>query len=178
MSKEEKKWPGPPGGVSTTDGKGGHQQVVAAPSGKGRRRLPGQDILQNVGELKVVRDDGGLTPAGTKATKRDVRVGNMPKTRRSRRHHTSFHSIDGEEYVFRTHDQKGNRLDYVATQVLYMSLREISLGGSALPVLAAFNVNFNDETGKQFLPVPPELLNRVDDPIEDQPELALGQADL
>jgi hypothetical protein len=104
----------------------------------------------------------------------------MPKTRRSRRHHTNFSSIDGQEYAFRTHDTKGKQLAYLPTQVLYMCLRELSLGGSALPILRAFNVNFNDEDGKQFLPVPVDLINQLgedDDYDNEQPSLSLGQAE-
>jgi hypothetical protein len=164
MSEEKASWPShlPPSGVSTTDGEGGHAPVAAKPNaarGAGRRRQAGDDILQNVEALRQVGGTDGMNPAGVRGVKKDIRVGKMPKTRRSRRHHTSFQSIDGQEYTFRTHDTKGQQLKYLPTQVLYMCLRELSLGGSALPILTAFNVNFDDEDGRKFLPVPAELLN-------------------
>jgi len=178
--KTEKPWPGPPGGVSTTDGEGGHIPIAdpaAKPRGAGRRRQAGEDVLENVEQFRKAGTNDGFTPAGVKGVKKDVRIGTMPATRRSRRHHTSFRSIDGQDYTFRTHDTKGKQLNYLPTQVLYMSLRELSLGGSALPILHAFNVNFNDEDGKQFLPVSEEILNRGVDDHEDQPEFALGIPD-
>lgn len=184
MSGEKKKWPGPPPGVSTTDGEGGHVPVNSpaakppARAGGGRRRQVGEDILKNVEQLRREGQDTGFTPEGVQGVRRDVRIGKMPKTRRSRRNHTSFMSVDGREYTFRTHDTKGNELPHFRTQLLYICIRELSLGGSALPVLNAFNFHFKDEDGQQFLPVPEELLlalegdDSVSDP--DQSEYALG----
>jgi hypothetical protein len=183
MSDEKRPWPGPPAGVSTTDGAGGHAPIndpSARPRGAGRRRQAGDDILQNVEQLRRVGGSEGMNPAGTKGVQKDIRIGNMPKTRRSRRHHVSFQSIDGQSYTFRTHDTKGTQLQYLPTQVLYMCLRELSLGGSALPILRAFNVNFNDEDGQQFLPVSEEALSQTDDYNGDDYEgqsLSLGQAE-
>ena len=116
---------------------------------------------------------------GVRGVKKDIRIGNMPKTRRSRRHHTSFQSIDGNEYTFRTHDTKGVQFTYLPTQVLYMCIREVSLGGSALPILKAFAVNFNDEDGKPFLPVSEDTFNQLDpdDDYEEPVSLTLGQAE-
>ena len=178
----EKSWPGPPAGVSTTDGSGSHSPIsspAAKPRGNGRRRTAGDDILQNVEQLRQVATSDGMNPVGVRGVKKDIRIGNMPKTRRSRRHHTSFQSIDGNEYTFRTHDTKGVQFKYLPTQVLYMCLREVSLGGSALPILNAFAVNFDDEDGKPFLPVTEGTFSQLD-PDEDYEEpvsLTLGQAE-
>ena len=169
-------WPGPPAGVSTTDGAGSHDPVL--PPGVSHRRQVGEDVLRDMDSMRKIDSSGGMNPAGAQAVKRDIREGPMPATRRSRRHHASFISVDGKEYTFRTHDTKGNQLGYLYTQVLYICLREIALGGSVNHILLAFNVNFPDETGKPFLPIPPASFAAAAEDYE-QPEadaitLALG----
>jgi len=170
----DKPWPGPPAGVSNiTEGglhsAGGGRVPVDAPAAKpgapaARRRQPGDDILANVEQLRKVENDQGMNPAGVRGVRRDIREGKMPRMRRSRVNHTTF----------RTHDTKGKQLGYLPTQVLYICLRELSLGGSALPILRAFNVNFSDEDGKPFLPVPEALMRQMT--YEDEEPTSLVEA--
>ena len=104
----------PPAGVSTTDGAGSHRSIPSDQRGtslpqqhreraprNGRKLKHGDDALQNIEDFKVVQTSTA-NPAGTGSVSRDVREGKMPKTQRPRRSMTSFDSIDGETYVFRT----------------------------------------------------------------------------
>lgn len=183
----EKPWPGPPAGVSTTDGAGGHKSVAPPPPQRARRPGPGEDVLQNVHELRQVGESTGMNPVGVQAVSRDVRIGKMPKTRRSRRHTVTFQSVDGEEYVFRTHDTKGNELPTNRLFLLFAAVREMILGGNPKNVFDAWNVKLLDVEGKQFYPLPQEVLERMmaeevlRDELhpedDDQSEFSLGQAE-
>ncbi len=161
MSREQKSWPGPPAGVSTTDGRGGHQSIsVEAPKrkkGSGRRPEAGEDPIANLDAYRRV--EGAANPAGTGNVQRDVRIGRMPKTKRPRRNMASFHSIDGETYTFRTHQPNGKPIERRNELALFLAMREVSLGGTAFPVFEAFKLKIADADGKPFFPVPPELLN-------------------
>jgi len=178
----------PPPGVSEITEGGGHRPVVSSPSRQTRRRGPGEDVLKNVHELKTVDNTAGLTPDGVQAVQRDVRIGKMPKTRRSRRNTVTFRSVDGEEYTFRTHDQKGKELETNRLFLLFAAIRETILGGNPQNVFDSWGVKLLDMDGKQFYPVPQETLERMmaerdvletmgmaDD--DDRSEFALGQSE-
>lgn len=149
----------PPPGVSTTDGQGGHQTIAS--NRRTKRAGPGEDVLQNVEQLRAVQNTAGMTPAGVRATTRDVRIGKMPKTKRSRRHTVTFRSVDGEEYTFRTHDTKGKELESNRVFLLFAAVRETILGGNPQNVFDAWNVKLTDMDGKQFYPLPQETLERM-----------------
>ena len=187
MSKEN--WPGPRSRVSSTAD--GHAIEVDKPKIQqtrkpraGRRRLPGEDALQDLSRFKVIKD-GGTTTAGVDGKEVDIREGAMPATRRPQRHCATFVSIDGETYSFRTHDTKGKRLPDSATMAAFITLREICLGGDGRNVLDAFKFRLKDMDGKEFYPIPDEILDRfhVERPVEpdEEPEDAqkysLGEAE-
>jgi hypothetical protein len=191
MSSTPGNWPAnlPPPGVSSTDGQGGHKSIeVDAPKrpasgrGKGRRRDVGDDVLKDVNGLRK-EDSAGISPDGTNAVERDVRIGRMPKTKRPRRNMATFRSVDGEDYTFRTHDTKGKELPQNRVFALFVACREMALGGSPVPVFNAFKVKIKDQDGKQFFPFTEESLRAInglgivpDDEEEDEEQhLQLGE---
>jgi hypothetical protein len=123
-------------------------------------RSVGEDVLENLQNYKK-EASSGMTPAGVKASERDIRVGAMPPTRRPVRNMAVFTSVDGTAYTFRTHDTKGKELPHNRMQMLFICLREISLGGDALAVFKAFRVNMKDVDGRQFFPFSEETLQAI-----------------
>jgi hypothetical protein len=187
-----KAWPGPPGGVSSINEGGGRTAIQDADvpkKGKGVRRSAGDDVLKNVHELPVESQGNVTTPTGVQSTERDVRIGQMPRTKKSRRNTKSFRSVDGELYTFRSHDSKGKELPENRLFMLVAALRETTLGGNAKVVFDAWGLNVKDMDGKQFYPVSNEVLERMmaeqevleargeleEDP--DQQMFALGEAE-
>ena len=166
-----KPWPGPPAGVSTNNPTGGHTAIQAnervlpeqhkkrAPR-NGRRLEVGDDPLKNVDTFKVVE---GTTnnPTGTNRLSRDVREGPMPKTRRPRRHMSSFESIDGNVYTVRTHDPKGKPLAHRNELCLFLALIEMQKGGHPSSVFEAFSLKIDDADGNRIFPIPAEVLNSL-----------------
>lgn len=163
----QRSWPTPPPGVSTTDGQGNHKPIEVDPTAgktsnrRTARRMPGEDVLLNVGSMESVQDSTGMTPTGVKSLSRDVRIGAIPKTRRSRKHTKTFRSVDGKEYSFRSHDTKGKELPDNRLFMLVVALREVSLGGSPQPVFDAWGLKVTDVDGKQFYPAPREVLEMM-----------------
>lgn len=169
----DKPWPGPPAGVSTTDGRGGHQPIAAGERSSqipeqhrkrqprnGRKLQVGEDPLQNPEKFKVVEGNPNV-PVGTNRVQRDVRVGPMPKTRRPRSHMTEFTSVDGNTYVIRTHDPKGKPVPGRNELCLFLAMIEMQKGGSPFPVFEAFKLKIQDAEGAQLFPVPVEVLNSL-----------------
>lgn len=169
----DRPWPGPPAGVSTTDGAGRHQPISAAERSaavpeqhrkrkprNGRKLQVGDDPLENPEQYKVVEGNPNV-PVGTTQVARDVRVGPMPKTRRPRRHMTSFQSIDGQVYTIRTHDPKGKALPYRNQLALFLAMIEMQKGGKPSTVFDAFNLKIADADGQQIYPIPVDILNSL-----------------
>lgn len=159
-----KPWPGPPGGVSKINDDGGRTAIQDAdvPSkGKGVRRGAGEDVLKNVHDLPVESQGNVTTPTGVQSTSRDVRIGKMPRTRKSRRNTKRFRSVDGEVYSFRSHDSKGKELPENRLFMLLAALRETALGGDPKVVFDTWGLTVKDMDGKQFYPVPREVLERM-----------------
>lgn len=100
-------------------------------------------------EIKNITD----IPAGTTALKRTI----TEVVNREEDEHTTFTSVDGEVYTFRTHFRKdGKKLPVPRRNELaiFIALREVGIGGSPFPVLDAFNLKIDDVDGKAFYPVP------------------------
>lgn len=177
---DQRPWPGPPAGVSTTDGQGRHQSIsVEQPKrtkGRGRRPEVGEDPIADLNNYRKV--SGSENPVGTGNISRDVRVGQMPKTKRPRRHMASFNSVDGNVYTFRTHQPNGKPIERRNELALFIAMREVSLGGTAFPIFEAFNLKIADADGKQFFPVPHHLLNATEEAYveeEEDNQFSLGE---
>ena len=160
----------PPPGVSSQDAHGNHKAITGAP----RRRKPGEDVLMNPEKYRVVES---ANPPGTTGIRRDIREAPI-LTSKSPRHTATIQSVDGSTYTFRTHDTKGKSLEFRNQMCLFIAMREVSLGGSALPVFQAFKVSIRDMDGKRFFPVPEDLMvvpDNVESPLFDDSEYSLGE---
>ena len=159
----DKKWPTPPPGVSTLAGKPieiDSPQIPPVERKRGRKRVPGDDVLKDPSKYKAITSTG-MTPAGVERNTVDIREAPLPKTRNPSRNTASFVSVDGEEYTFRTHDTKGKPLPYRETMALFISIRELSIGGDAKVVLDAFKFKMHDMNGKEFYPLTDEIMSRL-----------------
>jgi hypothetical protein len=126
----------------------------------GRKVQVGDDPLLDPANFKVIEGNPN-NPAGTTRTSRDVREGPMPKTRRPRRHMTSFESIDGNVYTIRTHDPKGKALPHRNQLCIFLALVEMQKGGEPSTVFNAFNLKIDDADGHRIFPIPQEVLNSM-----------------
>ena len=93
-------------------------------------------------------------PAGTTPTNRRVQASSMGNL--DMRLHATYTSVDGESYIFRTHDNKGKPLAWRENLAMFLAFREIGLGGSPNTILDAFRVNIKDATGKEVYPISSE----------------------
>ena len=105
-------------------------------------------------------------PAGTSPTNRKVFESTMGGL--DERLHASYTSLDGEEYIFRTHDNKGKPLPWRENLAMFLAFREVGLGGSPFTVLDAFRVSIKDATGKEVYPL------KVSTDTNLNPEFTLG----
>lgn len=164
----------PPPGVSSIDESGGRTQVADVPAAKvrGRRRLPGEEVLQNPEAGKKIVESSG--PPGTRSIKRDIVEMPMPGMKVPKRHTATFHSADGREYIFRTHDQKGRAVPMRETMCLFLALREQRIGGDPFVVFDAFKLNIKDFNEQQFYPVPGIQVSYSPEPSEEGAGLPAG----
>jgi len=92
-------------------------------------------------------------PAGTNPLNRTI----TETVIRDPKEHTSYVSVDGQTYTFRTHYVKDRKLVAVPRRnelALFLALREVGLGGSPFPVMDAFKLRIEDVDGKAVYPVP------------------------
>lgn len=92
-------------------------------------------------------------PAGTNALERTI----TEEVIRDPNEHTSYTSVDGNTYVFRTHYVKERKRIAVPRRnelALFLALREVGLGGTPFPVMDAFKLKIEDADGKLVYPVP------------------------
>ena len=90
-------------------------------------------------------------PAGTGALPRTI----TEVIQRDAKEFTSYTSVDGESYTFRTHflkDGKRRAVPHRNELALFLCAREIGLGGSPFPVMDAFSLKIEDEDGKKVYP--------------------------
>ena len=171
----------PPPGVSALDDSGNHTPIAVEKQAEaltktvvpvlgnkrnGRKVRRGDDPLQHPDKYKVL-EGGTVNPTGTGTVKRDIREGKLPATRRPRRNMTSFESIDGNTYTFRTHDSKGKALPTRISQCLFLAMIEQQKGGSPFTVMSAFKLTMADADGQAIFPVPAHILNGLRDDGED-----------
>tara|TARA_B100000035_G_C20829161_1_gene477881 strand:+ start:273 stop:638 length:366 start_codon:yes stop_codon:yes gene_type:complete len=91
-------------------------------------------------------------PAGTNALNRKI----TEQVIRDPKEHTSYVSVDGKTYIFRTHYMKDRKLIAVPRRnelALFLALREVGLGGSPFPVMDAFKLKIEDADGQEVYPV-------------------------
>lgn len=151
----------PPPGVSSLGPNNQRSIIEGAPTSRrvpGRAHEPGEDVIRDLSRGKTVTGD---SPVGANPKARNVVEMPMPKTKRPRRHVTSFTSVDGNEYSFRTHDTKGKPLPFREVQALYLAIIEMAKGGSPVPVLDAFKLTMEDMGGHVVYPIPSHLLSRA-----------------
>jgi len=135
-----------PEGVSSISNTG--ERTTVASTSKRRRNFR-EDVIDTSRGRRV---DPHVPPAGV--MKNRVDIIEMPiESGRSDRYIASYNSCDGETYSFRTHNSKGEADSRRETLCLFLAMRELSLGGSPIPVFDAYQLKIDDITGKQVFPV-------------------------
>lgn len=138
--------PNIPEGVSSINETGSRKAVES--SSVASRKRQGDVIDTSKGR----RVDPHAPPPGV--MNRRVDIVEIPiEGQRTDAHIANFTSCDGTEYNFRTHDTKGNPDPRRESLCLFLAMREVSLGGSPLPVFNAFRLRIDDMDGKQVFPV-------------------------
>lgn len=142
----------PEPGVSNIGEDGKRTPTGIAPPKRGRL-APTRDRepLKNVEGAR--RIDPRAPPAGVQAALPDI-VEIPIKTKRSARTRTTFTSADGETYTIQTHDEKGRPLPHRNELCLFLSIREMNVGGDPFTVFDAFKLRIEDVDGKLVYPVP------------------------
>lgn len=138
--------PNIPEGVSSITETGGRKSVESSSSVRARR---GGDVIDT---SKGRRVDPHAPPPGVMSRRVDI-IEIPIEGQRTDAHIATFTSSDGIEYNFRTHDSKGNPDPRRESLCLFLAMREVSLGGSPLPVFGAFRLRIDDMDGKQVFPV-------------------------
>ena len=137
-----------PEGVSSISDTGERTHVESSstrPAAKKRR----DDVIDT---SKGRRVDPNSPPPGVMRNRVDIVEIPIENTR-SDRHSAAYNSCDGQSYTFRTHSTRGEADPRRETLCLFLAMREISLGGSAIPVLNAFKLTIDDADGKQVFPI-------------------------
>jgi len=136
-----------PEGVSAIGETGARSPVDSSSVKKKRHR---GDVIAD--PSKGRRVDPNLPPPGTMRNRVDIIE--MPiENARSTRYVAEYQSCDGNSYSFRTHNSRGEADPRRETLCLFLAIREITLGGPALPVFDAFKLKIDDMDGKQVFPV-------------------------
>ena len=124
-------------------------------------------------EIKAERElDPSSIPAGTTPLKRTIvetTIGFDPRL------HATYTSIDGEEYTFRTHDNKGKPIPSRELLALFLAFRETEAGGSASTVLDAFRVTIEDVSGKKVYPIEEKVFAAVETGEDTSQAFSLGE---
>lgn len=158
--------PPPPGisnigqsGTRTSIDGGGAPPAPAKNRQPATRRARGQEVLVNVDQGR--RISGGASPAGVLSREQDIVEIPIAGTRLPIGSTTSFESIDGTTYAFRTLDPKGNPLPYRNEMALFLALIEVAKGGNPFTVFDAFKLKIKDLHDQQVYPVPQEILESL-----------------
>jgi len=130
---------------------------------QGRRRGPGEDVLtpEALATGRQV-DVSNTNPSGTRATRQNI-VELPVRRREARKRAATWCSVDGRTYSIPTMRRVENKLKPDPDRVLiclFMSIREMRLGGDPFAVWDAFKFELRDMEGQQLYPV--EHLNEPD----------------
>ena len=133
----------PPPGASSI-GKDGSRKQVSADTRPGTRP---------VGMPAGAREVDPFGPAaGVKTNNVRMYEVDLPG-QVNRKHIVSYVSVDGRTLEFMTHDRQGKPLERRETLALWLSIREMTLGGSPQVVMDAFGLSIQDRTGLSVLPI-------------------------
>lgn len=145
----------PPTGISGIGESGDRSQIAnaaaatteAVSSARRKRYNPKDEVIVNPGtQAKVTRS----TPVGV--TQTPVDIIEVPIGRKASAPVAAFTSVDGEDYVFRLFNEDGSLNSRRELLALFLSIREMTLGGDAAVVMSAFGLNIKDANGKDVFP--------------------------
>tara|TARA_B100000131_G_scaffold132800_1_gene129407 strand:+ start:18192 stop:18683 length:492 start_codon:yes stop_codon:yes gene_type:complete len=141
----------PPTGISGIGETGDRSQIAsaaaAAPAKRRRRYNPKDEVIKNPGVAAKVNQ---TTPVGVSRTPVDVIE--IPIGQRGPAPMASYTSADGENYSFKLFNDDGSLNDRRELLALFLSIRELTLGGDASVVMNAFGLNIKDANGKDVFP--------------------------
>lgn len=100
-------------------------------------------------------------PAGVTSKRQDIIELPMPRSKNSERTSAVVRSTDGNTYRFRYLDSQGREFPWTKSLILMVALIEQAKGGDILEVFRAFSLQFGDEDGRQYFPVPEEILSSL-----------------
>ena len=149
----------PPPGVASI-GADGNRTPITRP----KRRKRGEDVID---PSKGVQISNQSNTPGTLSVARNIVE--VPIRGYENVGRASFKSVDGNTYSFRTKNDAGEPEPRREALAMWLSFREIGLGGNPMIVMNAFKVKIDDADGQSVFPVAVPAENN-----ESSPSYSLG----